>query len=129
MRDPLEFVDPEAQAAEIFEEAGAMLDAEQPELSPREARKQRLANIAVLSEQNPHLLEALWEEIQSRRERYVRNLANKLVRDGYPLDQRELDFQRGIWYGQVLALVALPREARAALEDVRADEDPKESDA
>lgn len=117
------------EAESIFEEAGALLDADQPELTPREARKQRLTNIAVLVEQNPHLLEALWEEVESRRERYVRNLSNKLVKDGRPVDQRELDFQRGIWYGQVLALVALPREAKNALEDVRDEDDSEEANA
>lgn len=117
--------DPQEQAEAIFEEAGALLDAEQPELTPKEARKQRLENIALLAEQNPHLLEALWEEIQSRRERYVRNLANKLVKDGRPVDQREMDFQRGIWFGQVLALVALPREAREALAATRDADDQK----
>jgi len=111
------------KAEAIMEEAAQILDAEQPELTPKEARKQRLANIATLAEQNPHLIEALWGEMASRRERYVRNLANKLVKDGQPADQRELDFQRGIWYGAVLALVALPREAKAALEDVRANEE------
>ena len=118
MSDPSQL---EAEA--IFEEAGQALDAEQPELTPKEARRARLANIAVLAEQNPHLLDALWEEVKSRRERYVRNLANKLVKDGRPVDQRELDFQRGVWYGQVLALVALPREAKDALAHVRDEEE------
>ena len=114
--------EPYADADRIFEEAGRLAD-EDFDGDKKAARRARLSNIATLMEQNPHLVDALWEEMQLRRERYVRRLANKLVKDGTPADQRELDFQRGIWYGAVLALVALPREAKEALRASRDNED------
>ena len=124
-----------AEAEALWEDAGEMLDffeISEEELAGlseeglralrKRVRRQRLANIATLLEQSEHLVPALYDEIARRRERYVRNLSNQLVKDGRPADQRALDFQRGIWYGAVLALVALPREAKKSLEAQRVDD-------
>jgi len=114
---------------EISEADLAGLDEDGIKKLRKRIRTTRLANIGVLMERDDHLVSALWGEVARRRERYVRNLSNKLVRDGFPVDQREIDFQRGIWYGQMLALVALPREAKKAREQQREDERDEEANS
>lgn len=109
------------------------LGGEFEDLNTKDATNERLQRIAVLAEQNPAILAALWEEIKIRRERYVRRLANKLVTTsgtvGDEANQRELDFQKGVWFGAVLALVALPREAKEALEAQREKDETEGADA
>jgi hypothetical protein len=56
----------------------------------------------------------LWEKVRGDRERFLAGLTRRLM-SGDPVDQREIDFHRGFYYGAEWVL-GHPEEAEKSLE-------------
>jgi hypothetical protein len=59
---------------------------------------------------------AALEELREQRRRYEANLGRELVRGNRLVDQREIDFKRGFWYGLEWAYSRFLDNAEAGLE-------------
>ncbi len=91
----------------------------------------RLGNLHTVLDANRSAVEVLWEEVVRRREHYVRQEVHRQINSGAPVDQRKIDFMRGVWHGARLALLELPREAKQAHEKLQKglDDETKEATA
>ena len=95
-----------------------------------EPKAERLATLGVqLEAYSMAVLDPLLEEIKATREAYVRALANGLVTQRGPVDQREIDYKRGFWQGAVWATKILPHQAATALDKQRAADDAATEEA
>lgn len=81
---------------------------------PRISRTDRLDLITRL-DGNP-AIDAALEEIRDQRRTYEANLGRSLVRGSAEVNQREVDFKRGFWYGLEWAYTQFLRNANANLE-------------
>jgi hypothetical protein len=77
----------------------------------------REENLELITRLKDHAgVQAAREEIRAQRDEYYSNLARSFYSSKDPVDQREIDYKRGVWWGAMWAYTLFLQNAGTRLD-------------